>query len=65
MGWVGREGNGRRPSPGPAPPTASLEKQGSVKGAPTRLMGIQALTGDVVINHIFIQGRESEPVDWE
>lgn len=31
----------------------------------TRLMGIQVLTGDVVINHIFFQGGESEPVNWE
>lgn len=26
-------------------------------------MGVWALTGDVVINHIFLQGRESEAVN--
>lgn len=66
--WAGRgaEGNGRRrPSPGPAPPArVAGEKQGTVKEAFTRVMGIQVLAGDVVINHIFFQGGESEPVDW-
>lgn len=64
MGWVGREGNGRRPSrplllPSPRPEGGKCER------GLTRLMGIQVLTGDVVINHIFLQGGESEPVNWE
>lgn len=50
-----------RRSPVPAPPTAAPEKH---ERGPTGLTGIQVLTRDVVINHIFIQGGESEPVDW-
>lgn len=28
------------------------------------MVGIQVLTGNVVVDHIFFQGRESEPVNW-
>lgn len=35
-----------------------------VRRGHTGLMGVWTLTGDVVINYIFIQGREGESVDW-
>lgn len=51
--------------PFPHPPSPAPEKQGGSRRGHTRLKCIQVLTGDVVINHIFFQGGESEPVDWE
>ena len=35
-----------------------------VRRGHTGLMSVWALTGDVVINYIFIQGREGESVNW-
>lgn len=44
-------------------PDPEKGKEESQRGH-TGLMSIWALTGDVVINHIFLQGRKSESVDW-
>ena len=59
-----------RPSPGPAPPPPlppllCPERSRTPERGFTRLMGVQVLAGDVVVNHIFFQGGESKPVDWE
>lgn len=71
MDWVGagEEVEGETlPRPRPPPPLPPLlcpERSGTPERGFTGLMGVQVLAGDVVVNHIFFQGGESKPVDWE
>lgn len=52
-----------RPRP-PAPRSVGRETR-TPEGDFTGLMSVQVLAGDVVVNHIFLQGGESKPLDWE
>lgn len=62
--WEQKERKRHCPTPkhGSPSPTQRKARKGATRGH-TGLMGVWALTGDVVINHIFLQGRESEPVN--
>lgn len=62
-GGAGQRKSRSRPSPDPPPPTPADPRP--ARRRRTGLMGIQVLARHVVVNHIFFQGGESEPVDWE
>lgn len=61
---LGTEGGEETHHPKHGSPSLTQRKarKGTTRGH-TGLMGVWALTGDVVINHIFFQGRESEPIN--